>query len=86
VPLAGGLDGVDAGMIFGPGGLLWVPGFESDLIVALDPETGAVQQMLSGTSSPRSLWFDDLGRLWVTSWRENAMGSMADAAVARLRL
>lgn len=73
VALASKLDGVDAGMILGPDGLLWVPCFDSDLIVALDPDTGEIRQTLAGAETPRSLWFDELDRLWVTSWRGNSI-------------
>jgi streptogramin lyase len=62
-----GLDGPDAGLVVGPEGDLWVPCFESNLILRLDA-SGAVVERVEGATNPRHLWFDAEGALWVSSW------------------
>jgi DNA-binding beta-propeller fold protein YncE len=62
-----GLDGPDAGLVVGPEGDLWVPCFESSLILRLDA-SGAVVERVEGATNPRHLWFDAEGALWVSSW------------------
>ncbi|MCK6524328.1 hypothetical protein L6R49_23225 [Myxococcota bacterium] len=62
-----GLDGPDAGLVVGPEGDLWVPCFESNLILRLDA-AGAVVERIEGATNPRHLWFDAEGALWVSSW------------------
>lgn len=62
-----GLDGPDAGLVVGPEGDLWVPCFESNLILRLDA-AGAVLERVEGATNPRHVWFDAEGALWVSSW------------------
>jgi streptogramin lyase len=67
---ASGLDGVDAGLQFGPDGALYVPCFDGDELVVLDPVTAEVRaRWTDGMDAPRGLWFADDGALWVTAWR-----------------
>lgn len=62
-----GIDGPDAGLVVGPEGDLWVPCFESNLILRLDA-AGAVVERVEGATNPRHLWFDPEGALWASSW------------------
>lgn len=63
-----GIDGPDAGMDFGPDGLLYVPCFEGNRIVVLDSRGVAVQSFDEGLETPRTILFVD-GELWVSVWR-----------------
>lgn len=47
---AGGLRGADNGMVFGPDGRLYVPGYNSHSVVRHDPATGSTSQFIA----PRS--------------------------------
>jgi sugar lactone lactonase YvrE len=70
--VASGLDGPDAGLMLGSDGWLWVPCFEADALVRVDPASGAVEDWLSDVRSPRSLVEVD-GEAWLTSWRGSAV-------------
>ncbi|MCB9741225.1 MAG: hypothetical protein H6741_16705 [Alphaproteobacteria bacterium] len=65
------LDGPDAGMLIGPDGQLYVPGFDSDNVLRVDVDTGAVLGVLAsaadGLSRPRVLQVEG-DALLVSSW------------------
>lgn len=68
---AGGLDGPDAGMTFGPDGRLYVPSFQSNQILRFDAETGAFVDVFNKSgplSRPRMIRFRGDGVAFVTSW------------------
>lgn len=69
--VATGLDGVDAGLVWGSDDTLWVPCFDGNRVVKVDPVAGSVTTWLD-VRAPRSL-VDNDGQLWLTSWRGSAV-------------
>jgi outer membrane protein assembly factor BamB len=71
----GDVDGVDSGMAFGPDGRLWIPGFESDVLLVVDPATRRVERRLTeGLASPRMLLFEaDGASVTIGSWRNDRL-------------
>ena len=62
--------GIDLGPNFGPDGMLYVPGYDSNNIIKINPETKAVTEFISadlGINRPRTiLWYD--GHAYVSAW------------------
>ncbi|HKJ16331.1 MAG TPA: hypothetical protein VJ984_03140 [Xanthomonadales bacterium] len=70
-----GIEGVDAGMWI-QGNQLYVPGFDSSTIVAVNIAQNSAPQTLvsegsNGLNAPRTILVDDQGDLLVSSWRGN---------------
>lgn len=72
---AGGLRGADNGMVFGPDGMLYIPGFDSDNVVRLDPASGATSTFIatrSGTlRNTRGIVFEPGGQTLLVSSEGN---------------
>ena len=72
--------GIDIGMAMGPDGHLYVPGYDSDSILKVNPNNGNTQQFIpSGAHDldrPRSVLFLS-DRLLVTAWGNQAIYSFA---------
>lgn len=62
---AAGLAGADNGMTFGPDGRLYVPGYDSDSVIRVDPATGAASTFIApragGLDRARGLLFEPSG-------------------------
>ncbi|HSG88705.1 MAG TPA: hypothetical protein VLA56_05810, partial [Pseudomonadales bacterium] len=76
--IGGDVDGVDAGMAFGPDGHLWIPAFESGVLLVVDPATRAVlRRIRTGLVNPRMLlWAPDGSYLLIGSWGNDAILSL----------
>lgn len=71
-PRAGGLNGADNGMVLGPDGRLYVPGYDSDNVVRRDPTSGQTTVFITagagGLNETRGILFEPSGQtLLVTS-------------------
>lgn len=72
---AGGIQGIDAGMVFDPNGNLAIPGFDSNSVLRVNGQTGAVLTTSipagsGGLNAPRTVVFSPDGqRMLVSSWR-----------------
>lgn len=68
---AGGLVGADNGMVFGPDGKLYVPGFTSNNVVRHDPATGVTSQFIApnagGLFQTRGILFEPGGETLLVS-------------------
>ena len=70
---AGGLNGPDNGMTFGPDGHLYIPSYYTNSILKYDGQTGAfLGSFISGISRPRVLEFRG-GDLFITSETADAV-------------
>ncbi len=76
----GQIQGIDIGMAMGPDGQLYVPGYDSDSILRVDPNSSSTNQFVpSGAFSldrPRSLLFLS-DRILVTAWGNQAIWSFS---------
>lgn len=74
----GKIKGIDIGMAKGPDGQLYVPGYDSDSILKVNPVNGATSQFVSsganGLDRPRSILFVN-NRILVTAWGNKAIFS-----------
>ncbi|MGJ8664195.1 MAG: hypothetical protein ACSHWU_11110, partial [Marinicella sp.] len=74
----GQIQGIDIGMAMGPDGQLYVPGYDSDSILRVNPNTSATSQFVptgaNGLDRPRSILFLD-DRILVTAWGNQAIFS-----------
>lgn len=72
---AGGLDGPEVGMRFGPDGLLYVPSYYTNNVLRYDPATGAISTFIAanagGLRRPRGLAFEANGNVLVSSEGSN---------------
>ena len=71
-PTPGNLNGPDAGMVFGPGGDLYVPSFWNHRVKRYDGTTGAfvsnfLTPISSGLTNPRTVLFPGDGTVLATS-------------------
>jgi len=70
------IQGIDIGMAMGDDGLLYVPGYDSDNIISVDPATGATRQVVSsgqdGLDRPRSILFHN-NQMLITAWGNQAV-------------
>lgn len=84
--------GIDIGMAMGPDGQLYVPGYDSDSILRINPTTGATGQVINngqnGLDRPRSILFDG-NQMLVTAWgnqsifRYNTNGQLQNTPVSQ---
>lgn len=74
----GQIQGIDIGMALGPDGQLYVPGYDSDNILRVNPNTSATAQFVPPASNnldrPRSILFHN-DRMLVTAWGNAAIFS-----------
>ncbi len=87
----GQIQGIDIGMAMGPDGQLYVPGYDSDNILKVNPNTGTTSQFIpSGAFNldrPRSILFL-ADRMLVTAWGNQAIlsfdfnGQLLDTVVS----
>jgi hypothetical protein len=74
------IQGIDIGMVMGADGLLYVPGYDSDNIISVDPATGATRQVVSsgqgGLDRPRSILFHN-NQMLVTAWGNQAVAQFS---------
>ncbi|MFC3195514.1 hypothetical protein ACFODZ_14765 [Marinicella sediminis] len=72
----GQIMGIDIGMAMGPDGHLYVPGYDSDSILKVNPDNGATQSFVAsgseGLDRPRSILFNG-NELLVTAWGNQAI-------------
>ncbi len=72
----GQIQGIDIGMAMGPDGQLYVPGYDSDSILRVNPITSATSQFVASGSNnldrPRSILFL-ADRMLVTAWGNAAI-------------
>lgn len=70
-PRASGLNGPDNGLTFGPDGRLYVPGYDSDTVVRLDPASGVTNVFISagsgGLNETRGILFEPDGQALLVS-------------------
>jgi hypothetical protein len=68
--------GIDIGMTLGPDGQLYVPGYDSDSILRVNPGSGATNQVVNGGNNgldrPRSVLFNG-NQMLVTAWGNQAI-------------
>ena len=69
------VDGIDAGMAFGPDGRLWIPSFDGHSVLAVDVETGTVARRIAmAEQSPRMLlWSGDGASVLMGAWAGNTL-------------
>ncbi|TDR22643.1 hypothetical protein [Marinicella litoralis] len=74
----GQIQGIDIGMAMGPDGQLYVPGYDSDNVLKVNPMNGSTSQFISsganGLNQPRSILFLN-DRILVTAWGNLAVYS-----------
>lgn len=74
----GQVQGIDIGMALGPDGQLYVPGYDSDSILKVNPDNGNTNQFISSGANeldrPRTVLFSG-NQMLVTAWGNQAIFS-----------